>query len=109
MSVEIDPYDLIAPRNYGEKGVPHDSWTTLRRESPVHRCEFGGEFQDFWAITKHADIMDISGKPELRKLIYERPVRPPEGYLDKPVDEKHLLTNVRKILELAHDDAPVAA
>jgi len=65
MSVEIDPYDLIAPLNYGEKGVPHDTWTTLRRESPVHRCEFGGEFQDFWAITKHADIMDISGKPEL--------------------------------------------
>jgi Fe-S oxidoreductase/CheY-like chemotaxis protein len=44
----------------------------------------------------------ITGKPELRRLIYDRPVRPPEGYLDKPVDEEKLLTNVRKILEVSH-------
>jgi Fe-S oxidoreductase/CheY-like chemotaxis protein len=44
----------------------------------------------------------ITGKPELRRLIYERPVAPPEGYLDKPVDEESLLTNVRMILELKH-------
>jgi CheY-like chemotaxis protein len=42
----------------------------------------------------------ITGRPELRKLIYERPVPPPEGYLDKPVNEETLLTNVRKILEI---------
>lgn len=41
----------------------------------------------------------ITGKPELRRLIYERPVPPPEGYLDKPIDEEALLTNIRKILE----------
>ena len=65
MSSLIDPHDLIAPLNYGIKGVPHDAWTLLRKESPVHRCEFGGDFEDFWAITKHADIMEISGKPHL--------------------------------------------
>jgi CheY-like chemotaxis protein len=43
----------------------------------------------------------VSGKPELRKLIYERPVPPPEGYLDKPIEEENFLFNVRKILELA--------
>jgi Fe-S oxidoreductase/ActR/RegA family two-component response regulator len=43
----------------------------------------------------------VSGKPELRKLIYERPVPPPEGYLDKPIEEDSFLLNVRKILELA--------
>jgi Fe-S oxidoreductase len=42
----------------------------------------------------------ITGKPELRRLIYDRPVSPPEGYLDKPVDEETLLRNVRKILEV---------
>ena len=31
----------------------------------------------------------ITGKPELRRLIYERPVAPPEGYLDKPVNEEY--------------------
>lgn len=65
MSVEIDPFDLIAPSHYGTRGVPHDVWTRLRAESPVHHCEFGGEYEDFWAITRHADILDIGGKPRL--------------------------------------------
>jgi len=65
MPSPIDPRDLIAPSHYGTKGVPHDVWTRLRRESPVHKCEFDGEFEDFWAITKHADIMDVSSKPHL--------------------------------------------
>jgi Fe-S oxidoreductase len=42
----------------------------------------------------------ITGKPELRRLIYDRPVLPPEGFLDKPVDDATLLLNVRKILEV---------
>ncbi len=47
-------------------------------------------------------ICIITGKPELRRLIYERPVAPPDGYLDKPVNEKTLLTNVRMLLERKH-------
>jgi Fe-S oxidoreductase/CheY-like chemotaxis protein len=42
----------------------------------------------------------VTGKPELRKLIYERDVPKPEGYLDKPIGEETLMTNVRKILEV---------
>jgi CheY-like chemotaxis protein len=47
----------------------------------------------------------ITGKPELRKLIYDRSVRPPEGYVDKPIDEKRLLLNVRKVLEVVHQES----
>jgi CheY-like chemotaxis protein len=43
----------------------------------------------------------ISGEPELRHLIYQRTVPPPEGYLDKPIDEDSLLLNVKKILALS--------
>ena len=43
----------------------------------------------------------ITGKPELRSLIYERPVPPPDGFLDKPVSEEKLIFNVRKILEIS--------
>ena len=46
----------------------------------------------------------ITGRPELRRLIYDRPVPPPEGYLDKPVDEDTLILNIRKILELQKED-----
>ncbi len=50
---------------------------------------------------KEIPICIITGQPEMRKLIFERPAdRPPEGYMDKPVTEKALLRNVRKILEL---------
>jgi CheY-like chemotaxis protein len=46
-------------------------------------------------------ILIISGKPELRGLIYKQNIPAPEGYLDKPVEEKTLLLNIRKILSLA--------
>ena len=64
MSIPIDPRDLIAPSHYGAKGVPHDLWTQMRRQSPVHFCELGGAFEDFWAITRYADIKEISGQPD---------------------------------------------
>jgi len=47
-------------------------------------------------------ICIITGKPELRKLIYERPENPPEGYIDKPITEEDLILNIRKILEVGH-------
>jgi len=44
----------------------------------------------------------VTGRPELRGLIYQRAVRKPEGYLTKPVTEEALLMAVRKCLELSH-------
>ena len=42
----------------------------------------------------------ITGHPEFRRVIYDRPVAPPEGYVDKPVNEERLLATVRRILAL---------
>ncbi len=64
MSLEIDPRELIIPKNYGVEGQPHDLWTRLREQSKLYHCS-SGDLEDFWAITRHADIMDISGKPEI--------------------------------------------
>jgi CheY-like chemotaxis protein len=51
--------------------------------------------------TRHIPVCIITGHPELRKLIYERPASPPpEGFMNKPVDDRTLLLNVRKILEV---------
>ncbi len=47
---------------------------------------------------KSIPVCIITGKPELRKLIYDRSVKPPEGYVDKPIDEEGLMLNIRKIL-----------
>ena len=50
---------------------------------------------------KDLKVCVITGRPELRKLIYDRSVRKPEGYIDKPVGDDELVFNVRKVLELA--------
>lgn len=35
----IDDLDVITARFYGERGYPHDEWTRLRAEAPVHRFQ----------------------------------------------------------------------
>jgi len=64
----------------------------------------GGKVFEFLRTSKDglADIpvCIITGRPELRKLIYDRPVKPPEGYLDKPVSEDTLVKNLKKILSV---------
>ena len=49
---------------------------------------------------KDIPVCIISGQPELRKLIYQRIVPPPDGYLDKPIHEDNLLMSVKKLLAL---------
>ena len=58
----VDPQDLIAPANYGAKGAPYDTWRALRA-APLQKMEPEG-FDAFWPITRHADIVEISGRPE---------------------------------------------
>jgi cytochrome P450 len=58
----VDPADLVDPERYARRGYPHDVWTRLRAEAPV--AYFAPEgFEPFWAITKHADIVEISKQP----------------------------------------------
>jgi cytochrome P450 len=60
-SVE-DAVALVDPERFARDGYPHEIWTRLRAEEPVARCEPPG-YEPFWAITRHADILDISKQP----------------------------------------------
>ena len=62
-TIPLAELDLISAERYGTRGYPHDEWRRLRRESPVHWCE-PPSYQPFWAITKHADIVEVSTQPE---------------------------------------------
>ena len=59
---EIDGLRLIDPAAYAKHGYPHDEWTQLRRESPVQFFDPPG-WQSYWAVTKHADIVEVSKQP----------------------------------------------
>ena len=55
--------DVISAAHYGTEGYPHDAWARLRREAPVCWME-PPRYKPFWAITKHADIVEISKQPD---------------------------------------------
>ena len=59
---QIGGDDLLSPSLYAKRGHPLAAWKVLRREDPVHYCE-GASVDPFWAITKHADIIEISKNP----------------------------------------------
>ena len=58
-----DGSELIDTEAYGRNGPPHEIWTRLRAESPVHWCDTPNS-EPFWAITRHADICQISKQPD---------------------------------------------
>ena len=56
-AASIKPFNIVDPEDYAARGYPHDIFSRLRAEDPIHWwTETGG--MPFWAITKHADIMD---------------------------------------------------
>ena len=60
--MDIDPLDLVDPGRYARHGYPHEVWTRLRAVAPVARVEPPG-YEPFWAVTKHADILQIASQP----------------------------------------------
>jgi cholest-4-en-3-one 26-monooxygenase len=63
-SLTLETLDIINPDLYVQRGYPHEEWALLRREAPVFRYERPG-VEPFWAITRHADIVNVSRQPDL--------------------------------------------
>lgn len=57
--------DVISPLHYERNGYPHAEWRWLRRHAPVFRVEGRSNVDPFWAITKHADIVELGKQPDL--------------------------------------------
>jgi len=55
--------DVIAPEIYGRIGHPHEAFAWLRANDPLRWVEPEG-FRPFWAVTKHADVVEIEKQPE---------------------------------------------
>jgi len=62
MTADVDPLDLVDTERYARRGYPHEVWARLRAEEPVAYVQAPG-FEPFWAVTKHADIMEVAKQP----------------------------------------------
>jgi len=89
---EFDPatLDVVSPNHYAEHGYPHPEWTWLRHHAPVFWYERSNA-DPFWAITKHADIIELGKQPAIflnapRLAVFTNDLPPPpEG------ESRHLL------------------
>ena len=61
---DIDGFDLIAPKAYGEHGVPHEHWRELRKLESLQLCKPEG-FDAFYPVVRHDQICEISKRPDL--------------------------------------------
>jgi hypothetical protein len=59
-----DTIDIISPDHYQKNGYPHAEWTYLRKHHPVCYID-RPRMEPFWAITKAADLKEISVQPRL--------------------------------------------
>ena len=55
--------EIVGGERYRDLGYPHEAWTWLRNNDPVRWYEKTVQFDPFWAITKHADIVEIGKNP----------------------------------------------
>ncbi|HTY53798.1 MAG TPA: cytochrome P450 [Candidatus Binataceae bacterium] len=83
-ALTLDTIDLINPDRYVQHGYPHEDWTLLRREAPVFRYERPNLDLPFWAITRHKDIIEVSGQPALFRSTQRLFVVPHEPGMPEP-------------------------
>ena len=65
-ALDLDDLDVVSNETFADHGYPHEAWTRLRSESPLHYFSRGVKVP-FWAVTKHEDIVWISRQP--RRLL----------------------------------------
>ncbi|TDD84426.1 cytochrome P450 [Actinomadura rubrisoli] len=58
LTVDEAGLTLADPRAYADDRRLHEALALLRRDSPVHRVEKPG-YNPFWAVTRHADVMEV--------------------------------------------------
>jgi cholest-4-en-3-one 26-monooxygenase len=61
---ELDTLDIHSKDLYVRRGYPWKEWDLLRREAPVFWYEREG-IAPFWAITRHADVLEISKRSDV--------------------------------------------
>lgn len=77
--------DLLDPWLYQRN--PHDVWTWMRAHEPVYRDEKNG----LWAVTRHADVMDVERRSTVfsSQGVYRAVLSPGESNMIAQDDPRH--------------------
>ena len=59
--------------------------------------------ETFAEMRRHPEVKEtpvcvVTGHPEFRKLIYDRAVPPPDGYMAKPIDRDEILEMIKGLV-----------
>jgi cholest-4-en-3-one 26-monooxygenase len=81
LSFDLSNLDCIGAEHYERDGYPFAEWKWLRNHDPVRFIEHP-DYDPFWAITKHADIVELSKQPhrlrnDPRLAVFSNKVPPP--------------------------------
>ena len=63
-SLSLDTLEIVSGPHFEKNGYPHAEWTYLRKHAPVYWYD-RPNVDPFWAITKHADIVEIATQPKI--------------------------------------------
>lgn len=87
--------DVISPAVYGRRGHPHDAFRWLRANDPL-RFVKPENFEPFWAVTRHADIVEVEKQPEVFAS-EPRPLLSPE--VTRPEMREEVMAEIFRRLE----------
>jgi cholest-4-en-3-one 26-monooxygenase len=81
-SFDLRTLDVATPEHYERNGYPHGEWKYLRKHAPLFWYE-RPNFDPFWVVTKHADVVWLGKQPERlrnepRLAVFPNDLVPPE-------------------------------
>ena len=94
--MDLSDIRLYDPEVFAER-LPFEWFDHLRAHAPVHRFDDPVNGVPFWAVTRHADVVQVSRQPEVFSS-YER-----TSLFREPVDENELL---QQQLMMLNQDPP---
>lgn len=95
MTKPIAPIEIIDPDYYQQNGYPHEYWAQLRKDKPIAYCKHP-KLIPFYAVTRYADIVEISKKPNLFQNAPLLSVQPEQ--------DEDILMRVRTLLNMDPPD-----
>lgn len=99
MNIDDAGLTLADPTAYADDRRLHTALSALRREDPVHRVDPLPAFNPFWAVTRHADVLEVERQ-------HETFINEPRPILVSAAQDRYTAEHGRMLRTLVHLDDP---